>query len=131
MLNRFLVAMLALSVLAAMSCLAQSQVTQSDTFAAQSAIMSGKSSARQIATLKVVPSVGRVYLPNRIVRSGEAYIQWKLSSEKNAAGIVKLRRALRGNPVTKAALATRGIPFDHVVGVKISSGGSLRLYLLR
>jgi hypothetical protein len=110
---------------------ASAQVSQGDKFLAQSAIMSSALSARRIATLNGVPSVGVVYLPNRIVRSGEDYIQWRLSAEKNSVGVAKLQRALRSNPITRAELKSRNIPISHVVGVKISSRGDLRLFLLR
>ena len=52
------------------------------------------------------------------------------SRHRNAAGISKLRKALAANPVTRNALAKRGIPIGIVAGVRVSSNGSLRLYVL-
>jgi hypothetical protein len=48
---------------------------------------------------------------------------------RNAAGVNKLRQALRANPATRAALAKRGIDASQVAGAMISSNGSLRLYI--
>jgi hypothetical protein len=107
------------------------QVTQSDRTLAESAITFAGQAASKVARLKAVPSAGFVYLPNRITRSGEAYIQWKISAEKNRSGISKLQRALRANRVTRLELASRNIPIQDIVGVKISSRGDLRFYLLR
>jgi hypothetical protein len=56
--------------------------------------------------------------------------EYRISAEKNAAGITRLRAALKANPVTRKALAARGISINRVVGVRISSNGSLLLYLL-
>jgi hypothetical protein len=114
----------------ALSPVSLAQVTQSDRFAADSAITFAKRDAGKVAKLRQVPSVGSVYLPNRISTSGEDYIQWKLSAGKHASGIAKLQRALNANPVTRAALTKHGVPLNRIVGVKISSNGSLRIYLL-
>lgn len=121
--------MIVASLLSAPAAVAQA--TQSDRFAAQSAMMSAGRSATQIAKIDDVPSVGVIYLPNRFARYGEEITQYRISAQKNAAGINKLRRALKANPVTRAELAGRGVKVNQIVGVKISANGSLRLYLLR
>jgi hypothetical protein len=109
---------------------AQAQVTQSDRIAAQSAIMSAGKAASQVARLGDVPSVGVVYVPNRYSRYSESAIQYRLSAEKNAAGVNKLRRALRSNPAVREALSGKRVNINRVIGVKISSRGDLRLYVL-
>jgi hypothetical protein len=102
---------------------------------AQAVIMSAGSRAAQIRTLRSVPSVGVVNLAIRRVPrfrndSVPDVSEYRISAEKNAAGITRLRAALKANPVTRKALAARGISINRVVGVRISSNGSLRLYLL-
>lgn len=105
-----------------------------DYAAGTSIIMAAGSRAAQVRALRAVPSVGVVDL-NRLPLmawddSGPDLLEYRNSASRNAAGIRKLRAALAGNPVTRAALEDRGISIQHVVGVRISSNGSLRLYML-
>ena len=96
--------------------------------------MSAGSRAAAISRLKAVPSVGVVNLNIRQVprfRSDVPDIaEFRVSAGKNFSGIKRLRNALAANPVTRRALAIRGISIGRVVGVDISSNGSLRLYVL-
>jgi hypothetical protein len=100
-----------------------------------SAIMSAGSRAAAVKRLKVVPSVGVINLNVRtsILRDsggGPDYFEIRTSASKNAAGIRKLRAALSANPVTRRALERRGIDIGRIVGVRIGSNGSLRVYVL-
>ncbi len=98
-------------------------------------IMSAGSRAAAVRQLKNVPSVGVVNLAVRpsILRddgSSPDYFEIRSSANRNAAGIRKLRAALSANPVTRRALERRGVAIGRVVGVRIGSNGSLRVYVL-
>ena len=81
-----------------------------------------------------MPSVGVVNLNIRWVptfRSDDPDpAEYRISAGKNISGIKRLRAALAANPATRRALARRGIAIGRVVGVDVSSSGSLRLYVL-
>lgn len=104
------------------------------TYKVEAAIMSAGSRAAAISRLKAVPSVGVVNLNiRRVPRFGSGVpdiAEFRVSAGKNFSGIKRLRNALASNPVTRRALAIRGIFIGKVVGVDISSNGSLRLYVL-
>lgn len=105
-----------------------------DSFAAQSAIMSAGARAAAVRRLGAVPSVGVIDLRIRYVprfRSDEPDVsEYRISAAKNQAGINRLRAALGANPVTRAAMAHHHISIGRVVGVVISSNGSLRVFVL-
>ena len=105
-----------------------------DSYKAQAAIMSAGSRAAAISRLKAVPSVGVVNLNIRWVpmfRSDDPDpAEYRISAGKNFSGIKRLRAALAANPATRRALARRGIAIGRVVGVDVSSNGSIRLYIL-
>jgi hypothetical protein len=112
----------------------QAQVFAGDTFRAETSIISAGSRASAVSRLKSVPSLGVVNLAFRTVPRFRTELpdvsEYRISAEKNYRGVNKLRAALRANPVTRNALANRGISVNRVVGVDISSNGSLRLYIL-
>lgn len=103
-------------------------------YKAEAAILSAGSKAAAVSRLKAVPSVGVVNLKIRAVprfRSDATDVsEYRISAGKNFSGIKRLRNALASNPVTRRALTGRGISIGRVVGVDISSNGSLRLYVL-
>jgi hypothetical protein len=114
---------------------ATAQVTELDASLAYSAIMSAGSRAAQVARLRNVPSVGVVRLDIRRSPAWDngsipSIYEYRNLAAKHAGGIARLQRALRVNSVTRHALAARGIDVYRVVGVQVSSNGSLRLYLL-
>ena len=110
--------------------------TSSDLSMGVAIIMSAGSRAAAVRALKQVPSVGVVRLdirrsPRMFDDSGLPDVsEFRIAAGRHAAGIAKLRSALKANPVTRKALAARGIPVNRVVGVRIGSNGSLRLYML-
>jgi hypothetical protein len=110
------------------------QVTNDEVFRAESAIMSAGSRARAVASLKSVPSVGIVNLSLRIrprFRDDVPDVaEFKISAQKNFSGISRLRAAFRSNPAAREVLAQRGVSVNRIVGVSISSNGSLRLYII-
>ena len=55
--------------------------------------------------------------------------EYRIMVSRNAAGVNKLRRALRANPATRAALAKRGIEPQPGGGRADLLNGSLRLYI--
>ena len=127
----FLVA--ALPLRTAPSALAQ--VSSSDSYMAESAIMGAGPNAARVGSLRAVPSVGVVrldfgHLPRLRSGSGPDVSEFRILAAKHAKGINRLRAALAANPATRRVLAARGIAIGSVVGVKVSSNGSLRLYLL-
>ena len=104
------------------------------TYKAEAAMMSAGSRAAAISRLKAVPSVGVVNLNIRWVPTSRSDVpgvaEYRISAGKNFSGIKRLRNALSAHPVTRRALASRGISIGRVVGVDVSSNGSLRLYVL-
>jgi hypothetical protein len=111
----------------------------------EATIMRSGATAPKVARIKKVPSVGIVNL--RRLHSGfyfnfrnnrdpldnlvtPAFLEYRLIVDRNRAGVKRLRAALKANPVTRKALATRGISINRVVGVELSSNGSLRVYVL-
>ena len=107
---------------------------EDDVTAAQSAIMSAGSRAAAVRRLRAVPSVGVVDLRFRAHPRFRSELpdaaEFRISAEKNWAGVRRLRAALAANPVTRAALAAHGVNLSRVVGVMISSNGSLRLFVI-
>lgn len=107
----------------------------SDLTMAQATIMASGSRAAAVRKIRKVPSVGVVNLnirrtPMMYDSSLPDLYELRGSARHNAAGIRKLRAALKANPVTRNALTARGIPINRIVGVRISSNGSLRVYIL-
>lgn len=110
------------------------QVGQPEIRQAESAMTFAASRASAVRRLKQVPSVGvirldslrRQYLRDDGFDISELYIY----AEKHAAGINRLRVALKANPVTRRALQSRNIPPHRVIGVQIGSNGALRVYIL-
>jgi hypothetical protein len=100
---------------------------------AASAILSAGLRASQVRALKSVPSVGVIYVAHggshRLGFIDENISTLIISSERNHAGILKLRAALSSNPATKQALSANGVAPNSVVGVQIGSNGSLRLFI--
>ena len=107
---------------------------EDDVTAAQSAIMSAGTRAAHVRRLRNVPSVSVVHLTSRAHSRFRSDLpdpaEFRISAEKNWAGIQRLRAALAANPVTREALAAHGVNLSRVVGVMISSSGSLRLYVI-
>jgi len=104
------------------------------TYKAVAAMMSAGSRAGAVSRLKAVPSIGVVNLKTSRVQKFGSNVSnvaaFRISASKNFSGIKRLRNALAANPVTRRTLASRGISIGRVVGVDISSNGSLRLYVL-
>lgn len=99
-------------------------------------IMAAGTRAAQIRQLRHVPSVGAVRLDSRpghnLLRDSSLPDprEFRIAASRHAAGIARLQAALTANPVTRRALERRGIAINRVVGVRIGTNGSLRLYLL-
>jgi hypothetical protein len=100
-------------------------------------IMRAGTTAPKISHLKHVPSIGVINLRldsismSRIIGDYTESIQdYRLTVERNAAGVNRLRAALKANPVTRRALADYGVSISRVVAVDIGSNGSLRVYVL-
>ncbi len=110
------------------------QVSTMDVTRAESAILSAGTRAAIVAHIKSVPSVGVINLAFRTTPSFNSDLpdpaEFRISAGKNINGINRLRAALTANPATRKALASHGIAVNRVVGVDVSSGGSLRLYIL-
>ena len=124
-------AALALSPVAAIAP-ATAQVSQLDAQMSMSAIMEAGHRADRVKSIKKVPSVGVIRLDMGPIISNSNIpdrAEYRIMVSRNAAGVNKLRRALAANPVTRAALAKRGISPSQVAGAQISSNGSLRLYI--
>ncbi len=79
---------------------------------AASAILSSGSRAAQVRAIRTVPSVGVIRVANgtspRLGLIDENISALIISTERNHAGIVKLRAALSSNAATRRALATNG-----------------------
>ncbi|MCX7347922.1 MAG: hypothetical protein NTU78_19775 [Alphaproteobacteria bacterium] len=105
-------------------------ISPSESTMAFSAMQNAGRTADKVRTIKKVPSVGILSLRVPIMFGGTSYPEYQIFASRNAAGISKLRRALSANPVTRQALAKRGIPVGIIAGVRVSSNGSLRIYVL-
>jgi hypothetical protein len=127
-------AVLSLALLAVSPANLSAQVFGDSSSKSEAAIMSAGSRAAAVSRLKSIPSVGVVNLSFRNVprfRTGAPDVsEFKVSARKNFGGIKRLRNALASNPVTRRALAVRGISIGRVVGVDVYSSGSIRLYIL-
>lgn len=112
---------------------ALAQVTNIDVQWATSSIMMAGKRAGQVPGIKKVPSVGviRLDVPTVPMFRGDIpdWQDFKIMTQKNAAGVAKLQRALAANPVTRAALARNHVQPWQVAGVQIGSNGALRLYI--
>ena len=127
-------ALFGLAVLALSPLNLPAQAFDGTTYKAEAAIMSAGSRAGAVSRLKAVPSVGVINLNIRRAPRFNSDVtditEFRVSASKNFSGIKRLRGALASNPVTRRALASRGISIGRIVGVDISSNGSLRLYVL-
>lgn len=112
---------------------AQAQVTNIDVQWATSSIQMAGKRANQVPGIKKVPSVGviRLDIPTVPMFRGDIpdWQEFKIMTQRNAAGVAKLQKALAANPVTAAALAKNHVKPWQVAGVQIGSNGSLRLYI--
>ena len=100
-------------------------------------IMRAGSTAQKISRIRNVPSVGVINLRRDSIGSSrfigdytDTIQEYRLTVEKNAGGINRLRAALRANPATRRALADHGVSLSRVVAVDVGSNGSLRVYIL-
>lgn len=103
----------------------------------EATIMRAGSSAQKISRIKNVPSVGVINLRRDSIQAfgypgdyTDTIQEYRLTVEKNAGGINRLRAALRANPATRRALADHGVSLSRVVAVDVGSNGSLRVYIL-
>lgn len=114
---------------------AAAQMSSQEATMATIAIISAEKRAAAVAHIKKVPAVGAIRLRHQAMRlneeeDGADYTNFAAEASRHHAGIAKLRAALARNPATAKALARRNIDISDVVGVMVSSDGSLRLYLL-
>ncbi len=97
-------------------------------------MMKAGNDAFEVAGLRHVPRVTiinlRLIATYRVRRERERLSDFKISAEKNAAGIARPRKALRANPATRAALAERDVGVNRILAVHIFSDGSLRVFVL-
>ena len=112
---------------------ARAQVTNIDVQWAISSIQMAGKRANQVPGIKKVPSIGviRLDIPTIPMFNGDVpdWQEFKIMTQRNAAGVAKLQRNLAANPVTAAALAKNHVQPWQEAGVQIGSNGSLRLYI--
>ena len=112
---------------------ALAQVTNIDVQWAMSSIQQAGKRAAQVPGIKKVPSVGviRLDVPTIPMFNGDVpdWQEFKIMTQRNAAGVAKLQKNLAANPVTAAALAKNHVSPWQVAGVQIGSNGALRLYI--
>lgn len=130
-----LAALLFTAVPAALPTAAHAQMSSQEATMATVAIMSAGQRAAAVARIDHVPAVGAVRLKRQIMRlneedDGADFTNFAAEASRHHAGIARLRAALARNPATAEALARHHIDIGDVVGVMVSSNGSLRLYLL-
>jgi hypothetical protein len=113
---------------------ARAQIADETVRQAVIGIMDAGNDAHEVAGLRQVPHITvinlRLIAHDRVRREIERLSDFKISAEKNAAGIKRLRKALRANRATRAALAERGIDIGRILAVHIFSDGSLRVFIL-
>ena len=98
----------------------------------EAVIMRAGAAASKISHIRSVPSVGVVNLKRfapRLLRDDYDYSDYKVSVEKNYAGVQRLRNALKSNPSTRRALAAHGIAISRVVAADVYSNGSIKVYV--
>jgi hypothetical protein len=105
-------------------------ISPSESSMAFSAMQNAGRTADKVRSIKKVPSVGVLSLEVPMLYGDTSFAEYQVFAQRNSAGINKLRRALSANPATRQALAKRGIPVGIVAGVRVSSNGSLRIYVL-
>ncbi len=103
---------------------------------AENAIRDSRRAPARIAGIRRVPSVGVINLnvpsgPFEIDRNYMDAGDFRALARAYATGVSRMRRALRANPATRAALADHGVDLGDVIGVRFSSNGSLRLFVFR
>lgn len=130
-----LAALLLAAAPAASSLPALAQMSSQEATMATAAIISAGQRAAAVARIDRVPSVGAVRLKRQIMRlneedDGADFTNFAAEAARHQSGIARLRAALARNPATAEALARHHIDIGDVVGVMVSSNGSLRLYLL-
>jgi hypothetical protein len=112
----------------------RAQLTEDNFNRAISGMMSANSRAAKVRNIRQVPSVTVIRLRQIVVfrHLGEEpnVPAIAISAQKNAAGIARLRAALRANPTTRAALEVKGVPVNRIVAVEVFSNGALRVYIL-
>lgn len=112
---------------------AVAQVTNIDVQWAMSSIQQAGKRANQVPGITKVPSVGviRLDVPTIPMFNGDVpdWQEFKIMTQRNAAGVAKLQKNLAANPVTAAALAKNRVSPWQVAGVQIGSNGALRLYI--
>jgi hypothetical protein len=133
----FPIAVLALASSLAVAPGLQAQATSINGVPVEATIMRAGSTAQKVARIKSVPAVGVIKIRRdfdssfrRGIDYQDAVAAAKISAERNAAGVNRLRKALRNNPATRNALADYGIAINRVVGVDVGSNGALRVYVL-
>lgn len=123
----------AAAMLPAAAPAALAQVTNIDVQWAISSIQMAGKRAAQVPGIKKVPSVGviRLDIPTVPMFNGDIpdWQEFKIMTQRNAAGVAKLQKNLAANPVTAAALAKVRVKPWQVAGVQIGSNGALRLYI--
>lgn len=121
------------AVVPAAAPVALAQVTNIDVQWAISSIQMAGKRAAQVPGIKKVPSVGviRLDVPTIPMFNGDVpdWQEFKIMTQRNAAGVAKLQRNLAANPVTAKALAKNHVSPSQVAGVQIGSNGALRLYI--
>ena len=135
LLRSALFSLISLALLALLPSGLSAQDFVGNTFKVEAAILSAGTRAATVSKLEAVPGVGIVNLSIRFVpllRTGDVsdVAAFRISADKNAKGIWRLRAALASNPATRDALASRGISIGRVVGVDIYSNGSIRVYII-
>ena len=111
------------------------QVFVGSTFKAEAAMLTAGARAAAVSRLLAIPGVSVVNLSVRFktLQSSSSTPDveaFRASADKNAKDIWRLRAALATNPVTRHALASRGIAIGRIVGVDIYPNGSIRVYIL-
>ncbi len=113
---------------------ASAQIADETVRQATVGMMSAGNNAYEVAGLRHVPRLTvinlRLIANYRVRTERERVSDFKIGAEKNAAGIARLRKALKANPATRAALAESGADIGRIVAVHIFSDGSLRVFVL-
>ena len=113
---------------------ASAQIADETVRQATVGMMSAGNDAYEVAALRHVPRLTvinlRLIANYRVRTERERVPDFKIGAGKNAAGIARLRKALKANPATRAALAERGVDIGRILAVHIFSDGSLRVFIL-
>ncbi len=108
---------------------ALAQIGNMEKFEVTSAIMSAGTAALKVRKLREVPSIGILSVSFRNSLGVEQIREYQMLAGRYSSKIMRLRAALRANPVTRHVLREHHVDIDAIVGVRVGTYGALRVFV--